>query len=292
MPPVVAALGGFDGLVTPVSLARDALMTRSVEQQVVSFAAVHEHVKRQYLADQWGDFVQRTKKLPSNQGKLTSFLGDLQRAEVTKIFVPKRSFRGLSPGNPYLKKEPEGTYEEIRPMDLCLRLMSCREQMAEFWVELMPSLSLINQPSENTTATATASAANYTGVMVEPTIGTVSRDRQILLGMATKIATHQMLRELSTRPSCRHMHEWLSSYLLVQHAIDLSERGSVQRLHADLVAQPICFRGGALVDPLDLSVELFQRSVEILEQIEEDLRLAPEHVVPYTSKFFEDCLLL
>ena len=46
------------------------------------------------------------------------------------------------------------------------------------------------------------------------------------------------------------------------------------------------------VDPTDLSLELFQRSIEILEQFEADLRAAPEHIVPITASFFEACLKL
>ena len=42
-------------------------------------------------------------------------------------------------------------------------------------------------------------------------------------------------------------------------------------------------------DPADLSLELYQRSMHILELFEEDLRRAPEHIVSLTASFFESC---
>ena len=59
---------------------------------------------------------------------------------------------------------------------------------------------------------------------------------------------------------------------------------------------PICLFKEQLVPALHqchaLSLELFQRSMEILDLMEEDLRAAPEHVVPFTSSFLDSCLNL
>ena len=79
------------------------------------------------------------------------------------------------------------------------------------------------------------------------------------------------------------------SALLLHWDRSKTTRGSVERLHADLVAQPVCIRGGALVDPVDISLELFQRSLEILELVESDLQHAPEQIVPLTVEFLESC---
>ena len=263
-----------------VHAARDELMRRTVEQQISSFAAVGRTSEKTYLVEQWQSFINNKVR----RGMMTHFLSDLQRQEPQSLFVPKRSFRGLSPGNPYAASQAEGHYEEVRPMKIALRLIKCREQLAEDWLELLPSLSnltsVMQLSGEDTRANATVTVCGN------------SLDKQLLLGISTKLAGRQMLHDLSMRPSCEHLHEWLASYLFVQHAVELTVSGSVEKLHSDLVSQPICFRGKALVDPLDLSTELFQRSTENLEHIEIDLQRAPEHIVPLTAGFFESCLRL
>lgn len=280
---------------TPILTVRDALITRAVEQQVSSFALIHDMARKAYLHEQWEQFLKRSQPT----GSLTSFIGHLQRSEVTSVFVPKRMFRQLSPGNPYAPSSTDGHHEEVRPTQVALSLLSCREQLASYWVELVSTrLSTLTQPptlesaaDANATATnATGSPATIADKLLSP--GEIIADKQLLLGIATKLAARQMLKDLSLRPSCSHLHEWLQSYLLVQHADDLTAKGSVERLHSDLVRQPVTIRGGALVDPADLSLELFQRSMEILDLMEEDLRAAPEQVVPYTSSFLDSCLNL
>jgi len=303
--PLAFEAGGGDS----VKLVRDALMNRAVEQQISSFALVHDTARRTYLYDQWEKFLRRSQPDPPDQpprpGTLTTFIGHLQRAEVTSIFVPRRMFRQLSPGNPYATSDEGGRHEEVHPTQIALSLISCREQLAEYWVELLPSLA---QPPGGGGAAALPRTLDEvrraqrerlsTDAAADAANATVADDRfdlydkQLLLGIATKLAARAMLKDLSLRPSCSHLHDWLKSYLLVQHADDLTTRGSVQRLHASLVAQPVCIRGGALVDPADISLELFQRSVEILDFIEEDLRAAPEHIVPFTAGFLDSCLLL
>lgn len=268
-------------------MERDSLMQRTVEQQLSAFAFVHDHTKQRYLMQQWEGFLEHLGTQRQSAGQLTAFLGHLQCAEPSKIFVPKRSFRGLSPGNPYAKANTDGDYEEVHPKTLMLRLMSCREQLAEDWLKLVPEITeltkLIEAKDLDAPATATAAVGST---------GEGSRDRQLLFGIATKVAARQMLHELKCRPSCKHLHEWLVSYLLVQHAADLTAQGSVERLHADLRAQPVSIRGDQLVDPFGISREIFGRSGVILEHIESDLQIAPEHVLVHTSGFLENCLAL
>jgi len=266
-------------------------MERAVEQQVSAFGSIHDTARKQYLYAQWTVFLHNARQ-QNTPGTLLNFIGDLQRAEVTSIFVPKRSFRQLSPGNPYAAEQTAGHHEEVQPAQIALRLISCREQLAEYWVELMPSLLRLStasglETSTNTTANANNAIANN-ATAVDTTLR--SYDRQLLFGIATKLATRQILKDLSLRPSCQHMHDWLKSYLLVQHGNDMTALGSVERLHANLAGQPICIRGGAIVDPQDISLELFQRSIEILECMEGDLRAAPEHTAQFTAGFLESCL--
>lgn len=275
--------GTIVAAIEPAIAARNALMHRSVQMQLSAFASVHDLTHKQYLAQQWSSYlVDNSRTTKSHPGELTSFLGHLQRSPETSVFVPRRPFRQLSPGNPYLAQSTEGDYEELRPTAVALRLMSCREAVAEDWVELMPSLA---QLSKDVAAERDAPApTNGTNVHQE--------DMQLLLGIATKIAAQQMLRELELRPSCRPQHDWLKQFVFVQHVADLGPQGSVERFHASLVSQPICIRGGALVDPLQVSLEIFERSSVILEIIERDLREAPSHVVSFTSSFLTSCLLL
>jgi len=276
-------------------------MHRTVGQQVSSYGAIHEHVPQRYLVQQWELFLERAQT-PESLGKLTNFVGEMWQSETAKIFVPKRSFRGLSPGNPYAAAQTQGEYVEVRPTAVALRLISCREQLADEWLTLLPTLleqkgidaATPTAPNASAVASAPAvvSAPAPAAVATGGLDGLATCDKQLLLGIATKLAVRQMLRDLKLRPSKAHLHEWLQTYLLVQHATDLTARGSVERLHADLVAQPICIRGGALVDPLDISMEIFQRSWQFLEDIEEDLYYAAEHVTPLTSGFLETCLRL
>lgn len=266
-------------------MERDSLMHRTVEQQVSAFAFVNDHTKQRYLIQQWTEFLDHTQR--QSAGQLTAFIGHMQRAEPTSIFVPKRSFRSLSPGNPYASAASDGDYEEVHPKTIMLRLLSCREQLADDWLKLVPELAALTQLIEDKDVEAPVSAAAAVG-----SSGEGSRDRQLLFGIATKVAARQMLAELKCRPSCKHLHEWLVSYLLVQHANDLTAQGSVERLHADLRAQPVSIRGDALVDPFGISREIFGRSGVILEHIEQDLLIAPSHVTDVTSSFLNTCLAL
>jgi len=275
----------------PAMIARDALMQRSVEQQLHAFKAVYAQPQQLYLSQQWTDFLDTSRKERPMMGaegnlELTSFFGHLQRSPTAKIFIPKKSFRSLSPGNPYLQKAPEGTYEEVHPRSITLRLMRCREGVAVDWIDMMPALEGWLELGKKRERGAPEPAPSPTAAASEVS----AFDRQLLLGMATRLATRAMVRELSLRPSCDKLCEWLKSYLLVEHAADLEANGSVDRLHDNLLDQPMCIRGGALVDPLSISLEIFERSSLILEVIEKDLEQAPQHVITFTSSYLEACL--
>ena len=67
-------------------------------------------------------------------------------------------------------------------------------------------------------------------------------DVQLLRGIATKLAVHEMLRDMALLPSQVHVHEWLAAYLLVEHKEDLTITGSVERLLCDLGSIPSYIR--------------------------------------------------
>ena len=88
------------------------------------------------------------------------------------------------------------------------------------------------------------------------------------------------------------MREWLSSCLIVEHATDLTQHGSVERLRRNLVSQPLHIRGGNLVDPSELDEELGARTSKILHVMRLDLSDAKNHHLPLASNFLEGCLSL
>jgi len=103
-------------------------------------------------------------------------------------------------------------------------------------------------------------------------------------------AVRQMLDELSLLPSRKDVIEWLSRYVLVTHANDLTAEGSVQRLLANLACEPVHIRGGALVDPLEIQRELSQRSSAIMARMAVDLSDASANQLQSVSTFLEGCL--
>ena len=130
--PLIAYDGGGS---ESVKVVRDALMNRAVEQQLSSFAVMHDTARKSYLYTQWTQFIQKAQAHATGPGSLTLFISHLQRSKTTSVFVPKRMFRQLSPGNPYAPKNVDGHHEEVRPTQIALSLISCREQLAEYWVE-------------------------------------------------------------------------------------------------------------------------------------------------------------
>jgi hypothetical protein len=210
--------------------------------------------------------------------RLTDFLDVLTRSETTSVFMPTRSFRRLSPGNPYAEQYAfeHGDHHTVQPAMVALRLMNCRERLAESWHVQIEDLCQVG---------LVVPATNSDGLLR-------ADDAQILHGAATKVAAREMLHDLSLRPSHAQVHEWLTSFLLVDHAADLTRHGSVMRLHADLAAQPIHIRGSALVDPLCIGHELRTRSAKVLEHMAHDLRDAGAHPLPKAASFLDQCFNL
>jgi len=267
---------------------RDNLMHRSVELQVNAFAIVRDIAPKQYLAQRWQSFLDT--KVPS--GRLIDFLDVLQRSETENVFMPRRSFRKLSPGNPYAAQynAEQGDYATVQPATVALRLNTCRESVAESWHEQIEDLG--GAVSANSSCTSLSTNASQLAMPTEMSQLALPTDQQLLRGMATKVAVSDMLHDLSLMPSYSHVHNWLRTFLLEEHGNDMTKHGSVLRLHAGLTAQPIHIRGGQIVDPMCIDRELHARSDEVLEFMGEDLRDPGAHTRPNDVDFLDGCFIL
>ena len=105
-----------------------------------------------------------------------------------------------------------------------------------------------------------------------------------------RLAAKEFLRDLALLPSQAHVHKWLSSFVLVNHATDLTAEGSVYRLLTDLTSQPVHIRGSALVDPMEISRELVNRQDDILRDFIVHLREAPSDHAKIQADWLEQCL--
>ena len=214
--------------------------------------------------------------------RLDDFLDVLQRSESESVFVPTRAWRQLSPNNPYVlppEHNEHGFYYEVQPASLALRLIACRETLTDTWIDQLSDLST-GRPLSGPSRAGVAS----------PTAGDGRGDVQLLRGIATKLAVHEMLRDMALLPSQVHVHEWLAAYLLVEHKEDLTITGSVERLLCDLGSQPIHIRGGSLVDPLTVVDELVERTATNIDKMAVDLAASREAHVG--SNFLESCFNL
>lgn len=284
---------------------RDVLMSRTVETQVQAFAMMHERALQIWLNDKWTGFSENKK----HAGRLTEFFNVLvSSTEVESVFVPRVSFRQLSPGNPYMKKRVDGDEMFINPQKEALRLVGTREQLGDLWLAELERLSFFGvhaSEEENENATSVLDSDSLVrasdGCSVDPlqvldNAGadeciTPRGDKQLLHSLALKKAVREMLNDLSLRPSTSHLHEWLSTFLFVKHARDLSREGSVQDLLADLEAQPLHIRGGCIVDPLQIDKDIKRRTAVITTDMGESLQThLPDAGVVVRSSFLEGCL--
>jgi len=228
-------------------------MTRTVEHQLRLFAQVQEHGLHLWLSETWESF--RTP-LEGSSGRLATFLDEVGQSEPLSIFVPTRSVTRLSPGNPYAAASgTSGFYQDVEPKQVATSLSRSREQLAEAWMSTLDHLS-INVDWE-ASESLSGGGGDLRGLQAP------SHDGQLLRGMATRLAVRDMLEELRLLPSQRHVHSWLHDFCLLSHANDMTADGSVDRLLAELGAQPLHIRGGALVDPLILEKELRARTSHI-----------------------------
>lgn len=233
--------------------------------------------------------------------RLTEFFDVLQTSKPTSVFIPTRTFRGLSPNNPYAKKAASGLFKEVEPQKIAMRLINCRLQLAETWEGELTNLTRSDPDGElSERISGSTTLTNLSGVVLPSSNGDTlarsllpgveTRDTQLLRGQAMRLAAKEFLRDLALLPSQVHVHQWLSSFVLVNHATDLTAEGSVHRLITDLVSQPVHIRGSALVDPMEISRELVTRTDEILRDFIVHLREAPSDHARIQADWLEACL--
>ena len=114
-------------------------------------------------------------------------------------------------------------------------------------------------------------------------------DEQLLLGVATKAAARELLKELRLRPSQEGTCDWAAGFLR-EHAADFSARGSVDAFFVALENEPIRIRGRSLLDPLVLASEIKGRRVVLLEDMQGVLEATQGEQRVLKSDFLERCL--
>jgi len=173
--------------------------------------------------------------------------------------------------------------------------MSVRGQLAETWVDELQRLSSLREPPTVPTAVANQTEApTLQRASDEPMLGGLASrvyDEQALRGLATRVAVHEMLHDLSLLPSQRHLHDYLSKFVLLNHRQDLCPDGSVERLLLDLAAQPLHIRGSSLIDPMQLEIELLARTAEITDQMAVALEDTKLDHTKIQGSFLEGCLV-
>lgn len=223
---------------------------------------------------------------------LTDFIKLVQNSEPEDVWVPMRTMRQLSPGNPYRPKgQGEGFNCEVQPQVVASKLMAVRESLAETWVEELDHLACdgcVIDPAEDANNVLSISESSSIK-RVHSSCGQEA-DLQLLHAIATRRAIQEMLHDLELLPSQAHVHEWLSKFALVQHATDLTPEGKVDNLLNDLGSQTLHIRGRALVDPLAIQNELKCRTGVITLDMAENLRdVTLDHMLLQAS-FLESCL--
>ena len=273
------------------AIMRDALMKRSVELQLGAFALVKDVACQTWLSKRWESFVQC-----SSEGHLTDFFEVLRHTEPEQVFVPTKSFRVLSPANPHASQEQRGFTELIQPSKIALRLVSCRTQLAATWEDELARLvdfgcgdNKQDPPEGDARPASPFSSSCRLERSLMPSLEDAA-DEQLLRGLATRLAVQELLHDLELLPSQAHLHSWLSSFILLNHATDLTEDGSVPRLLSSLASQPVHIRGSALVDPLSLTRDIVERSEDIMSHFAMHLREAPSDHAGTHADFLESCL--
>ena len=185
-----------------------------------------------------------------------------------------------------------GVEIEIVPPEMALRLMTCREQVADKWVGALGNIS--------TASSEAALEAEQRGIVVNTsglTYGSgvarllVEDDYQLLTGTAVRLGVKELLHEMSMRPSLRATEHWFHQFMLINNANELTHRGCVERLLHNLETQAVHIRAGALVDPLDIKRELMIKTSRISDEMADNLQHCSEENAPYRCNFLEECLL-
>ena len=219
-----------------------------------------------WLGASWAHFLERLPAAdsPMRLGRLPHFLSELQSAQRELFFVPTRSLQQGSPGNPYLPRASSGYTTEVAPPEVASMLMACREDLAHEWWDELKVL-----------CTGEEHAA--------------LPDEQLLLGVATKAAARELLKELRLRPSQEGTCDWAAGFLR-EHAADFSARGSVDAFFVALENEPIRIRGRSLLDPLVLASEIKGRRVMLMEDMQGVLEATQGEQRVLKSDFLERCL--
>ena len=228
-----------------------------------------------WLGASWGTFVETNSR---HVGKLSLYMNELQRADRERVFVPTRKLRGGSPSNPFLGDAPSSTgyHCEVEPRAVADKLMSVREEKAALWRD---ELRRVRELRELKGSSGGATAERRPS------------DQQLLIGMATRAALRELLRELSLRPSQSANHVWLSDFLL-HHSAEMEADGDVEGMLASLEAQPILIRGATLRDPMALADEVRKRSGSIQEEMARHLDDTTFEHLSLRSSFLETCFKL
>jgi len=272
--PTMAFAASFDGRAdSEGKWLRDALMSRSVETQVANLGGLNERGLQVWLHGKWSNFAER------NAGRLTDFLDELVSAEPESIFVPTQSFRQGSSNNPYLKEQKEaGFHFEVQPTKVAKKLALVRGELASAWVAELERMSssavekLLALEATEGCEDAHEDATALTMQDHQAAASSAAAYGQLLRSMATRVAVQEMLHDLALLPSQKHLHDWLSTFVLVTHAPDLTREGSVDAMLRDLGAQPLHIRGGTLVDPMQIEKDLVRRTSEITTDMADLLR--------------------
>lgn len=244
----------------------DLLMERTVAKQYDQYKFMRNRALQLWLGASWAHFLERLPAAdsPMRLGRLPHFLSELQSAQRELFFVPTRSLQQGSPGNPYLPRASSGYTTEVAPPEVASMLMACREDLAHEWWDELKVL-----------CTGEEHAA--------------LPDEQLLLGVATKAAARELLKELRLRPSQEGTCDWAAGFLR-EHAADFSARGSVDAFFVALENEPIRIRGRSLLDPLVLASEIKGRRVVLMEDMQGVLEATQGEQRVLKSDFLERCL--
>lgn len=242
-------------------LLKDALTERAVWTQLHQFRMINDRGLQIWLKSSWDAFSQSNDR----PGESVRFLRELQHSKRESYFVPTRTIQQGRPDNPFINRDTNPGYTcEVEPPKIAMRLMRTREQLAGEWGD---ALNLL------------ATGCDHESVP----------DQQLLVGLATRVALRAMLHDLSLRPSQRHLHEYLSHFL-VANAMQFQSGGDVEAVLADLGGKGLCIRGTSLIDPPMLVAEIRTRRTEISREMAATLGSTCDEHLSLQTSFLEACL--
>uniref|UniRef100_A0A7S0JC57 Uncharacterized protein n=1 Tax=Calcidiscus leptoporus TaxID=127549 RepID=A0A7S0JC57_9EUKA len=239
-------------------------MERSVNLQLQHFRLLNDRALQLWLHASWDAFYQRCH---SSSGQSWRFLSELQQSDREWFFVPMRGLKQGSAENPFLqhRSKSAGYHCEIEPSKIAQRLMAVRAQLASEWREELIVL---------------ASGHPH---------GSSHPDEQLLAGLATRYAFHELLEDLKSLPSQAPLHAFLSNYML-QHSMCMKPTGDAEGMLSKLAVQPIGIRGSSIVDPPQLALEVRSRRTQILANMAHTLESTEDENRSVRTSFLENCL--